>query len=459
LCFFVNFFLSLFADAAASALVLLAACTPKPTPSLTGQWQGTLRLGEGSYRTILLIANEGSGSRITFYSLDEDNHATRTENVVFDGRSLSLTVPAIGASFKAALSTDGNSLVGSFTQRETQPLTLERASQRSAWSVENPLHRVQMVAVEAGVTLEVLDFGGTGRPLLFLPGLGRTAHDFDELAKHFTKTHHVLGVTRRGFGNSAAPEPGAANYSATRRGRDVLAVMAALKLERPVLAGHSYGGSELSAIANIAPDKVAGLIYLDAAYIYAFYAPGGATPMSLDISVHAMQVALENLDSAPLSREGLADLRRQMRDLKADIEAADIFMGRLEAVAPPRAPRPAGQTADGQPLEQRIGEALMTRQEKFTAIKDVPVLAIFATQTPPPPNSQPFETRMMEGAQTDIARLIDAFARGVPQARIVRIPGASHFVWRSHEAQVVKEMQAFMGNLNHGEKAIDNRTR
>jgi non-heme chloroperoxidase len=34
-------------------------------------------------------------------------------------------------------------------------------------------HRTQFVAVEEGVQLEVLDWGGTGRPLVFLAGYRR----------------------------------------------------------------------------------------------------------------------------------------------------------------------------------------------------------------------------------------------------------------------------------------------
>jgi pimeloyl-ACP methyl ester carboxylesterase len=47
--------------------------------------------------------------------------------------------------------------------------------------------------------------------------------------------------------------------------------MKALKLKRPVLVGHSVAGEELSSIGSRHPKKVAGLIYLDAAYIYAYY--------------------------------------------------------------------------------------------------------------------------------------------------------------------------------------------
>jgi pimeloyl-ACP methyl ester carboxylesterase len=61
-----------------------------------------------------------------------------------------------------------------------------------------------MVSVEKGVSLEVLDWGGTGRPLVLLTGLGDTAHVFDEFAPKLTASYHVYGITRRGRGASSA---------------------------------------------------------------------------------------------------------------------------------------------------------------------------------------------------------------------------------------------------------------
>jgi non-heme chloroperoxidase len=132
-------------------------------------------------------------------------------------------------------------------------------------------HTVQFLTVDKDVKLEVLDWGGTERPLIFLAGLGNDAHVFDGLAPNFAAHHHVYGITRRGFGASSRPVPENDNYSADRLGDDVLAVMTALKLERPVLVGHSLAGEELSSIGSRYPEKIAGLIYLDAAYGYAYY--------------------------------------------------------------------------------------------------------------------------------------------------------------------------------------------
>jgi pimeloyl-ACP methyl ester carboxylesterase len=98
-------------------------------------------------------------------------------------------------------------------------------------------------------------------------GLGNTAHVYDDFAPKLTANYHVYGITRRGFGASSVP---AAGYDADRLGDDVLAVLDSLKLPRPVLAGHSYAGSELSSIGSRRPDRVAGLVYFDAVFPYSF---------------------------------------------------------------------------------------------------------------------------------------------------------------------------------------------
>ena len=40
-----------------------------------------------------------------------------------------------------------------------------------------------------------------------------------------------------------------------------------------------------------------------------------------------------------------------------------------------------------------------------------------------------------------------AFESGVPTARVVRLPNANHYVFRSNEADVLREMNAFLGSL------------
>src|ERR1700694_5401581 len=89
------------------------------------------------------------------------------------------------------------------------------------WHDPSP-HTVQFVTVDKNVKLEVLDWGGSGSPLVLLAGLGNTAHVFDDFAPKLTSEYHVFGITRRGFGASSIPASG---YSADRLGDDVLAVL------------------------------------------------------------------------------------------------------------------------------------------------------------------------------------------------------------------------------------------
>ncbi len=106
--------------------------------------------------------------------------------------------------------------------------------------------------------------------MVLLTGMGANAHVYDKFAPKLTGSYHVYGITRRGFGKSSAPPPTSTNYAADRLGDDVLAVIDALKLNKPVLVGHSLGGEELSSVGSRHPEKVAGLIYLDAGYMDMF---------------------------------------------------------------------------------------------------------------------------------------------------------------------------------------------
>lgn len=103
-------------------------------------------------------------------------------------------------------------------------------------------HKIQFVKVDRDVKLEVLDWGGYGRSLVLLPGLGDTAHVFDKFVHELTAAYHVFGITLRGYGASTAPPPVVANYTADRLGEDVVQVIDSLNLERPILAGHSVAG-------------------------------------------------------------------------------------------------------------------------------------------------------------------------------------------------------------------------
>jgi pimeloyl-ACP methyl ester carboxylesterase len=101
----------------------------------------------------------------------------------------------------------------------------------------------------------VLDWGSSGPPLLFLSGMYSTGHSFDGFAEKFTAKHHVYAITRRGFGLSSLLPLTDENYNSDRLADDMLAVMDALHIQKPVIASHSVAGQELSSIGTRHPGK------------------------------------------------------------------------------------------------------------------------------------------------------------------------------------------------------------
>ena len=106
-------------------------------------------------------------------------------------------------------------------------------------------------------------------------------------------------------------------YSADQLGDDVVAVMDFLRLEKPVLVGHSLGGEELSSVASRHPEKVAGLVYLDAAYGYAFYDAAVGDPI---LDRNEVLRKLEQMQSIPAALMDLSlEVGRACRE-------TDIFL-------------------------------------------------------------------------------------------------------------------------------------
>lgn len=127
------------------------------------------------------------------------------------------------------------------------------------WKDPSP-HRIQMVTVDTGVELEVLDWGGSGPPLVLLHGSGVSAHNFDDFAPKL-RCCHVYGITRRGHGRSTKIETG---YDEPRLAADVLAVIDALHLTKPIIAGHSMSGGEMTTLGREHSERLGGLIYIEA---------------------------------------------------------------------------------------------------------------------------------------------------------------------------------------------------
>ena len=411
---------------------------------ITGNWQGTLSLPQGRQVRLVLQAtrDDNDALQAMFYSIGQDPGGSRVDSITVQDSTVKIVLNMGVASYEGKLSADGNSIIGAWIQGQRFPLNFEKATKATAWPLDASPHTVQFVTVEPGVKLEVLDWGGTGRPLVFLAGLTNTAHGFDNFAPKFTGKYHVYGITRRGFGSSSPVTPDAHNYSSDRLGDDVLAVIDALHLQKPVVVGHSIAGEELSSIGSRHPEKVSGLIYLDAGFPYAFYDRVHGDPQldMLDTRDRIEQLLPNNgFPSGQEQRiEGLlASLPQLEKDLQNQLKL-------LQAVPSPTTNAPLTPSATA-------ASAIFSGEHKYTEIK-VPCLAIFAV--PHNPNSGALlptdEAHHAAAVAADLERttnLANAFAAGVPSAQVIRLPNADHYVFNSNEAEVLRAINDFLDKL------------
>lgn len=424
------------------AVVLVLLSGSLPAQEIAGNWQGTLDTGKQKLRLVLQIEKAADGSlKGRAYSIDQTPSPADLTTISFSNAALKFTVDSFHASYEGTMTGDGKTINGTMTQGEPKPLAFERATTETAWKIDPSPHTVQLIDVDKDVKLEVLDWGGTGRPLVLLTGLGNDAHVFDKFALKLTGKYHVYGITRRGFGASSKPSPETASYATDRMGEDVLAVLDALHLEKPVLAGHSIAGEELSYIGTRHPERVAGLIYLDAGYPYALYDEVNGALM-IDAKELKEQLEMMAPDKMPGGQKKFfIDLQEKLDRVQKEVAFQNEAM---KDVPPPPSP-PSG----GGPKPPAAGAAIIGGVIKFTTIK-APVLAIFAdphdigNMLKDNPKAR---AAFVAANNRNTEQQAVAFERQVPSAKVVRIPDANHYVFVSNEADVLREMNAFIATL------------
>lgn len=323
--------------------------------------------------------------------------------------------------------------------RHPAPTLRSLPSGRTAW-VDSLGYANRLIGT-GDTWVHTIDYGGQGPALVFLAGLGNSAHVFDEFAPRFTDGYHVIGITRRGYGESGRPDGG---YDTAHLVDDVRVVLDSLQIDQATFVAHSVGGDEITGFGVRYPSRTLGIVYLDAAYdrhgmtgklVQRFFLhqlpPSAPAPKGSErASAEGMRKYLERIYGV---RWPLTEVRATRR-FGAD--------GRYR-----------GDSAKGSTgFKVMRGEEPMA-YERLTA----PVLAIYAVERSVD-RDYPWIRDMTIGRGATYmdalraSRAQDRFERGerarlrkaLPGARVVEVRDASHYVFISHAAFVEQEIRAFL---------------
>ncbi len=115
-----------------------------------------------------------------------------------------------------------------------------------------------------GTRLHALHWGphdASATPLLCLPGLTRNGRDFEPVATEFSSMRSVIAVDLRGRGKSGHADP--ATYRPDVELADTITLLDRLRIERVAVLGTSRGGIVGVLMANLHPNRIAGLFLVD----------------------------------------------------------------------------------------------------------------------------------------------------------------------------------------------------
>jgi uncharacterized protein (TIGR03435 family) len=117
------------------ALVFLCAVTSF-AQDLTGTWQGVIHTANRDVREVIRIAKDDNVLKATLQMIDIAPGQTFPSSAVnLQGAAVKIQFPGIGATYIATMSTDDNSMTGTFAQEQPLALTLQRATTETAWEI------------------------------------------------------------------------------------------------------------------------------------------------------------------------------------------------------------------------------------------------------------------------------------------------------------------------------------
>jgi pimeloyl-ACP methyl ester carboxylesterase len=255
-----------------------------------------------------------------------------------------------------------------------------------------------------------------GRPLILVPGLASGSWAWQDTIRAFSGSNPVYVLTLPGFdGRPAAPQAG---FAAARAA--LAHLIAERKLAKPVIVGHSLGGSLGLALAEDQPAAIGGVVSIDGLPVM----PGTET-------------------MAPAQRASLAEgMRSRVAGAPAAFAAQQqTYMRTIGVLDMGKADELAKLSARSDPAAVGRYAADVLSLDLRPGLKDIqaPVLVIS-----PWHDLDAAQQGVTENAKTDYYR---SLLQGAPRVEVVSVAPARHFAMLDQPQKVNEAIRAFLASL------------
>ena len=262
--------------------------------------------------------------------------------------------------------------------------------------------------------LHVDKYGTGAKSIVFIPGLASGTWSWSEQIAHFSPAYTVYAITLPGF--DGLPKSSESDLFAAFS-RDFIAMLDARKIERPVVVGHSLGGTLAILVAEEHPDRLAGIVAVDGLPV--FPAAAQLTPEQRK-AMGASAVA--NL-SGMTHEQLLAYQTKYMAAIGTTNSSLATSLAQLTAKSDP--------TAIAAWVRQDVETDLRGDLGKIT----IPFVEIMPYAAPSP------------YSQTDTLHFYQMLVTGAPHATVVPIAPARHFVMLDQPQQFDDELTQFLSTV------------
>ncbi|HET9028542.1 MAG TPA: alpha/beta hydrolase [Candidatus Aquilonibacter sp.] len=199
-------------------------------------------------------------------------------------------------------------------------------------------------------TLHVDRYGHGGTALVFVPGLGCCPWSWAEQIARFSKNNTVYAVTLAGFdGTPFTPQ---SDLTATFE-NDFWGMLASQHIDKPIVVGHSLGGTLAFALAESHPERLRAVVAVDGLPVFPLLAQ--STPAQRKSAAQSLAASVQNETHDRL----LAFERTYMKQIGTTHEDLIEPTAQLEAKSDPKAIAAWGEADMNMDLRPGLAKATL----------------------------------------------------------------------------------------------------